>query len=110
MGNILLLMISLKSLANTGDSSDAHSLRTRGGIPSEPYAFVTSRFSKARWTRWVEIIGGGMGEEGGGLGGKGALESSKVEFLLNMFEKAVAFSRGVVAIVESGSIKGGVEE
>ena len=51
-----------------------------------------------------------MGEDGGGLGGKGALESSKVEFLLNMFEKAVAFSRGVVAIEESGSIKGGVEE
>ena len=76
-------------------------------IPSEPevgpYAFVTPSFSKAQWTSWVEIMGGGTEEEGGGLGGKGALELFKVEFILNMFDKAVA-------IKESGSIRGGVKE
>ena len=58
----------------------------------------------------MEIIGGGMGEVGGGLGGKGALESSKVELFVNKFEKAIAFSTGVVAIELFGKIKGGVEE
>ena len=83
-------------------------------IPSEPevgpYAFVTPSFSKAQWTSWVEIMGGGTEEEGGGLGGKGALELFKVEFILNMFDKVVAVARGFVVIEESGSIRGGVKE
>ena len=51
-----------------------------------------------------------MGVDGGGLGGKGALESSKVELKVNIFEKAIAFSTGVVAIELFDKIKGGVEE
>ena len=51
-----------------------------------------------------------MGVDGGGLGGKGALESSKVELEAKKFKKAVAFSKGVVAIELFGKIKGGVEE
>ena len=47
-----------------GDSSDAHSHRTRGGVSSEPYALVTSRFDRAQWTLRVEIIGGGRALEG----------------------------------------------
>ena len=74
-------MISRKSLEKTGDSSNAHSRRTRGVIPSEPYALVTSSFDRTRWTLLVENIGGGIKVEGGGLGGGGALESSKVELL-----------------------------
>ena len=75
----MVLIIRRNNLEMTGDSSDAHSRRTRGGIPSEPYALLTSSFDKTRWTLRVEVIGGGIALEGGGLGGGGALESSKVE-------------------------------
>ena len=78
-GKFIVLIIRRNNLEMTGDSSDAHSRRTRGGIPSEPYALVTSRFDRTQWTLRVEIIGGGIGLEGGGFGGGGALESSKVE-------------------------------
>ena len=86
-----------------GDSSDAHSFRTRGGIPSEPYALPTSKEERTLWTLREEMIGGGMGEEGVGWGfiggGGGASESSKVELRENILPRRLAFSAGELAIV-----------
>ena len=60
-GKFLDLKMSRNNLEKTGDSSDAHSRRTRGGIPSEPYALVTSSFDRMQWTLRVENIGKGIG-------------------------------------------------
>ena len=76
------------SLEKTGDNSDAHSRRTRDGIPSEPYALVTTSFERTHWTQRVENIGKGIGLEDGGFGGGGALESSKVELFRKRLLKA----------------------
>ena len=103
-------MISRNNLEMTGDNSDAHSRRTRGGIPSEPYALVTSSFERTRWTLRDENIGGGIGLVGGGLGGDGALESSKVELFRKRLLKAKHFSNGEVAIELSGKIRGGITD
>ena len=90
-GKFLDLKMRRNNLEKTGDSSDAHSRRTRGGIPSEPYALVTSSFERTQWTLRVENIGKGMGLEGGGFGGGGALESSKVELFRKRLLKAKHF-------------------
>ena len=87
-GKFLDLKMRRNNLEKTGDSSDAHSRRTRGGIPSEPYALVTSSFERTQWTLRVENIGKGIGLEDGGFGGGGALESSKVELFRKRLLKA----------------------
>ena len=65
-GKFLVLRMRRNNLEKTSNSSDAHSRRTLGGIPSEPYALDTSSFDRVQWTLRVENIGKGMGLEGGG--------------------------------------------
>ena len=109
-GKVFVLKTRRKSLEITGDSSDAHSRRTRGGIPSEPYALVMSSFDRARRTRRIEKMGKGIKLVGGGFGGGGALESSKVELFWKRVLKAKHFSNGEVATESSGKIRGGIKE
>ena len=90
-GRFFVLRMKRINVEKTGDSSDAHSRRTRGGIPSEPYALVTSSFERTQWTLRVENIGKGIGLEDGGFGGGGALESSKVELFRKRLLKAKHF-------------------
>ena len=57
VGKHFLFIINRNSLLRIGDSSEAHSLRTRGGTPSEPYALLMLSFDRAR-TRQIGIMVG----------------------------------------------------
>ena len=67
------------SLPRQGASSEAQVLRTTGGIPSGPYAFLVLSSERAEITSLEEILIIGIieleGVEGGGI----APESSRVE-------------------------------
>ena len=68
------------------------------------------QFDRTQRTLRIKNIGKGMGLEGGGFGGEGALESSKVELLRKRLLKAKHFWIGEVAIELSGKINGGINE
>src|ERR1700755_1503519 len=68
------------SLPRQGASSEAQLLRTIGGIPSGPYAFLVFSFERAEVTSLEEITILGINELEGVEGVGTAPESSKVEF------------------------------
>ena len=67
------------SLPWQGASSEAQVLRTTGGIPSGPYAFLVLSSERAEMTSLEEITILGINELEGVEGGGIAQESSKVE-------------------------------
>ena len=79
MGKHLAFIINRNNLRKFGDSSQAQSLRTWGGTPSEPYALLTSSFGRALRTCRIEIMEGGIEVERVKFGGGGAFMSSKAE-------------------------------
>src|ERR1700755_1113200 len=66
-------------LPRHGANSEAHVLRTAGGIPSGPYAFLVLNSERAKMTSLEEIIILGINELEGVEGGGINPESSKVE-------------------------------
>ena len=67
------------SLLRQDGSSDAHVLRTAGGIPLGPYAFLVLSSERAEMISLEEITMLGINELDGDEGGGIALESSVVE-------------------------------
>ena len=78
LGKLFVSKMRQNNFEKISSSSDVHSYRTRGGIPTEPYVLVTSSFDRMKQTLRVENIGKGMGLEGGEFGCGRALESSEV--------------------------------
>src|ERR1044072_8620606 len=82
-----------KSLPRHGASSEAQVLRTTGGIPSGPYAFLVLSSERAEMTSLEEILILGIieleGVEGEGI----APESSKVELEAKSLSEEFSFRR-----------------
>ena len=98
------------NLPRQGASSEAQVLRTTGGIPSGPYAFLVLSSDRAEITSLEEILILGINElEGGGVGGI-APESSRVELEAKVSEKSSALAEGKTAVEPSEEIREGKEE
>src|ERR1700755_1596553 len=89
------------SLSRQGASSEAQVLRTAGGIPSGPYAFLvlSSERERAEMTSLEEITILGINELEGVEGGGIAQESSKVELEAKLWAKSSALEEGKTAVV-----------
>ena len=70
---------SRNNLRRQGASSEAQVLRTTGGMPSGPYAFLVLSSERAEMTSLEEMTILGINELEGVEGGGIAPESSKVE-------------------------------
>src|ERR1700755_826644 len=87
-------------------SSEAQVLRTTGGTPSGPYAFLVLSSVRAEMTSLKEILISGIIELEGVEGGEIAPESSKVELDAKVRAKSSALEEGKTAVVRSEDIKG----
>src|ERR1044072_5104645 len=81
------------SLPRQGASSEAQVLRTAGGIPSGPYAFLVLNSERAEMTSLEEITILGINELDGVEGRGIAPESSKVELVCKSLSEEFSFSR-----------------
>src|ERR1700755_3569108 len=86
------------SLPRQGASSEAQVLRTTGGIPSGPYAFLVLSLERAEVTSLEEITILGINELKGVKGVGKAPESSKVEFRAKVGAKSPALEEGKTAV------------
>src|ERR1700755_1760937 len=95
------------SLPRQGASSEAQVLRTAGGIPSGPYAFLVLSSERAEMTSLEEITILGINELEGVEEGGIAPESSKVELEANVLAKSSALVEGKMAVVPSEETRKG---